>query len=98
MAKKYYALFWLKDNPNSYVIRFRIKGSLKWSGKDRCFVDKELYVRSSDDMICYSALNTSPFNSRRYGGGLLITHEKFKEYRSGGVARWTPKTELIDWD
>ena len=71
MAKKYYAIFWTKDNPNTntYAMMFKINGSLIWNPKFHCFQDKDWYVRSVDDVICYAARNTNPSNWKQYGGG-----------------------------
>lgn len=98
MTRKYYAYFWLKDDPNDYVMLFRIKGSLQWDSKHRCFEDKDYYVRSIDDMVCYAALDSHPLNSKRYGGAFLISHLTFKEYRSRGIARFEPRRPIIEWD
>ena len=52
--RKYYGYFVYKDE--EYVIMFRIDGSLQWSERFHCFMDKNWYVRSYADMICYAAL------------------------------------------
>lgn len=98
MTRKYYACFWLKDDPNYYVMLFRIKGSLRFDIKYHCFEDKDYYVRSIDDVVCYAALDSHPSNSKRYGGAFLINHSIFKEYRSRGVKRFEPRRPVIEWD
>lgn len=96
--KKYYALFYYKNE--AYVIRFKIKGSLRWNKEAHCFEDARWYVRSVDDVVCYAALDTHPVNlrSRESFYSFLITHDDFVAYRSEGVPRWNPQIEVIDWD
>lgn len=92
--KKYYGYFDYKGT--EYVIRFRIKGSLQWDEKARCFVDRRLYVRSYEDLIAYAAFDTSPCNIKDFWA-CGLTHKGFIEQRSRGVKRWTQETVIIKW-
>ena len=96
MIKKYYGYF--VYNGEEYVILFRIKGSLQWDPKAGCFEDKDLYVRSADDMICYAALDRNRANVKAFSFGMLLSHERFKQERARGVKRWTPWVPIIKWD
>lgn len=93
--KKYYARFLY--NGEEYVIRFKIKGSLKFDLKQRCFIDKDYYIRSIDDIISMAALYTSPLNCKAFQGGYLLKHQQFVEARSSGIKRWKPAVEIINW-
>lgn len=94
--RKYYG--WFIYGNKEYVIRFKISGSLQWDNKSKCFMDKEWYVRSASEVICYAALDTHPFNNEQFGMALKITHEYFKELRGRGIPRWNPKRPIIIWD
>lgn len=93
--KKYYGYF--VYNNKEYVIRFKIDGSLKWSAKDRCFIDDQWYVRSVDDVICMVAFHTSPMNLKAFSYALLLTHQTFINERARGVKRWKPEQEILIW-
>ena len=94
--KKYYGYFVYKDE--EYVIMFRIDGSLQWSERFHCFMDKDWYMRSFEDMICYAALDNHPLNVREFKSAYGLTHEGFRQLRAHGVKRWNPKRKIIEWD
>jgi hypothetical protein len=94
--KKYYA--WFIYNNEEYVIRFRIKGSLQWDEKERCFMDKDWYVRTIKDLVSLAGFDTSYPNNKHLRLALKITHNYFRELRAKGVKRWTPKRETIICD
>lgn len=96
MRKKYYA--WFIYGEKEYVMRFRIEGSLQWDSKGRCFVDKDWYVRSFEDMVSYAAFDTHPTNLPHRLFCLKITHDEFKKQRSNGIPRLEPWNETIKWD
>lgn len=93
--KKYYGYFVYNDE--EYVIRFKIDGSLRWSEKERCFIDDHWYTRSIAEVICMAALDSHPINVKAFGSAFLITHQYFIKQRSRGVKRWNPKREIIIW-
>ena len=93
--KKYYGYF--VYNGEQYVIRFKIKGSLIWSARDKCFIDDQYYVRSSPDMICLAALDSNPMNERLFRCAFLIDHDYFVELRARGIKRWRQR-ETIIWN
>lgn len=98
--KKYYAYFIYNDE--EYVIRFKIKGSLK-RGRLFGFIDKDGYTRTEADIICLAAFNDNLFNIQANEPFLafhacFLTHDQFVDYRSKGVKRWKPKNEIIFWD
>ena len=93
--KKYYGYFVYNDE--EYVIRFKIDGSLKWSAKDRCFIDDHWYVRSIADAICMAAFDSNPMNIKGFGCAFLLTHQDFINERSRGVKRRAPLNETIVW-
>lgn len=93
--KKYYGYF--VYNNEEYVIRFKIDGSLKWSAKDRCFIDDHWYVRSIADVICMAAFDSNPMNIKGFGGAFLLTHQSFINERARGVKRWKSEREIIIW-
>ena len=96
MTKKYYA--WFVYNDEEYVIRFWIKGSLQWDEKARCFMDKDWYVRTIEELVSLAAFDTSYHNNKRLGFVLKISHKYFRELRAEGIKRWTPNREVIVWD
>lgn len=96
MTKKYYA--WFVYNNEEYVIRFRIKGSLQWDEKARCFMDKDWYVRTINELVSLAANDINYHNSRSFGAVLKISHKYFRELRAKGIKRWTPQREVIVWD
>ena len=94
--KKYYGIFLYKDE--YYVIRFKIKGSLKFDKDEGYFIDDLWYVRSTTDVISMVAFNSHPSNVKGLTPCCFIIDKKdFIEYRSQGIKRWIPKTEVIDW-
>ena len=93
--KKYYGYFVYNDE--EYVIRFKIDGSLKWSAKDRCFIDDHWYVRSIADVICIAAFDSNPSNVKGFGCAFLLNHQDFIDERARGVKRRTPLRETIVW-
>ena len=95
--KKYYAYFIYNDE--EYVIRFKIKGSLVLDTRNRCFIDKNWYVRTVADVICMAAVGHHPLNDRSFNPiCCLLTHNQFMDYRIRGIKRWNPKNEIIFWD
>lgn len=94
--KKYYSIFLYNDE--TYVIRFKIKGTLEYDKHYRCFIDDKWYVRSVKDVVSMTAFRTHSQNVEGLSDCcFLITKKEFIEYRSQGVKRWTPKMEVIDW-
>lgn len=93
--KKYYGYF-VYDG-EEYVIRFRISGSLQWNERYHCFMDKDWYVRSYEELICYAALDSHPLNEKRFGFSCGLSHKGFCEQRARGVKRWEPKVPIIKW-
>lgn len=96
MTKKYYA--WFYSGENEYVIRFKIKGSLQWDPRARCFVDKDWYTRGIDDVVCYAVYDNNATNVKSFGGAMLLTHEQFVEMRARGYKRLVPMCEVLVWD
>lgn len=94
--KSYYAYFIY--NNEEYVIKFKIKGSLQYSRKDRVFVDRKYYVRSIAEVICLAALGSNPLNTRGFGISYLISWDEFDNKLAQGVKRWMPQQEVISWD
>lgn len=94
--KKYYGFLVYGDK--EFVVRFKIDGSLKWNTKCGCFVDKDLYVRSFEDIVAHVLFNTSPVNIKTYFWSVKISHQEFIKQRAYGVTRWIPKNEIIKWD
>ena len=94
--KKYYGYF-VYDG-EEYVIRFKLKGSLQWSERFHCFMDKDWYTRSYSDLICYAALDRHPLNDKAFECAYGLSHEGFRQQRARGVKRWNPKIEIIEWD
>ena len=96
MTRKYYGYFMY--NGEEYVIRFKIKGSLQYDKRGRCFEDKDWYVRSIDDVVAMAAFDTHPLNLRHRFFAMLLTHDAFVSARANGVKRWSPRREVIEWD
>lgn len=94
--KKYYGYF-VYDG-EEYVIRFKIKGSLKWNAATKCFEDAKWYVRSIADVICMAAFDSNPLNTKTFSCAYLLTHEEFVKERARGVKRCIPWCEIIMWD
>lgn len=92
--KKYYGYFVYDDK--EYVIRFKIRG-LKYKAKDKCFEDRDWYVRSIGDVIAMAAIDTHPINDKRFGFSMLLTQKQYAVMRSLGVKKWTPKRKIINW-
>jgi len=94
--KKYYGYFIYDDE--EYVIRFKIGGSLKYKPKQKCFEDRDWYVRAISDVIAMAAIDNHPINDKRFGLGILLSQKKYAEYRARGIKKWTPKQKVIIWD
>ena len=94
--KKYYAYFTRQDNGQEYVVRFKIKGSLRYDYKGRCFVDKDYYVRSVIDVVnILLQRNKLGFKT---DFALILDHNYFVECRASGTERFEVDNEVIKWD
>lgn len=96
--KKYWA--WFVYNHETYLIMFRVKGSLQYVHKHHAFVDKDFYVRSVGEVIAMAAIDTHPLNDEKFNEHIcgLISHDIFRDYRGRGYKRWEPKRPVIEWD
>ena len=94
--KKYYGIFLYNDE--TYVIRFKIKGTLEYDEQHRCFIDDKWYVRSFMDILSMAAFGSHSSNVKGLSCCCFkITKDDFIEYRSQGIKRWIPAKEIINW-
>lgn len=93
MTKKYYARFHYNYG-NEYVVMFKIHGSLMWDKRHDCFIDKDIYVRSIEEVLSM-ALDRSSVDFQL---ACLIDHKSFVELRAHGVKRWPGLATTIIWD
>lgn len=93
MTKKYYAWFHY-NHGNEYVVMFKIHGSLMLDKRCDCFIDKDIYVRSIEQVLAM-ALDRCSLD---FQAACLIDHERFTELRSRGVERWPGEVTTIMWD
>ena len=96
MARKYYAYF--VYGGEEYVMRFKIAGTLQYRKKERCFIDREWYVRTISDVVAYAARDTNPHNDKRFGFCMLIPQKTYMQERAKGTKRWIPENKVIRWD
>ena len=92
--KNYYG--WFIYNDTEYVIHFKIKGSLRWHNKHRCFQDSQWYVRTFEELLWYAAFDRSPQNSSEVCC-CRITYKQFNEYLKNGIKNWKPERKIIVW-
>ena len=92
--KKYYAYF--MSNDAEHVIRFKVKGSLRYDRLSRCFIDKHYYTRTTEDLVKWALHNNDwAFNVK---WAVLIDHKTFAEYRAYDIPRVALDNEVIEWD
>ncbi len=95
--KKYYAWFINGKSGAAYVMRFKIKGSLRYQGDlYRCFIDDRYYVRTIDDLVKMVLKNNDWHIEADMA--LLIDHDTFVEWRANGIPRFMLDNEVIEWD
>lgn len=96
-TKKYYAWFVNETSGTAYVMRFKIKGSLRYQGDLYCcFIDDRYYVRTIDDLV-KMVLENDGWHIKA-GLALLINHDTFVEWRANGTPRFMLDNEVIEWD
>lgn len=96
--KKYYAYFIDGNTDKEFVIRFKVKGSLRYREDRlyRCFMDDKYYVRTIEDLV-KMVLSNNGWNLK-VRCVLLLDHELFTEYRAHDIPRVALDNEVIEWD
>lgn len=94
--KKYYVYFTDQYTGDEYVMRFKIRGSLRYDYQARCFIDKDIYTRSTKDLV--NMLLSDNYCGYRADFALLLDHDRFVECRASGIERFWVPDEIIDWD
>ena len=92
--KKYYAYF-MSDRMER-VVRFKVKGSLMYDRRSRCFIDKHYYTRTTEDLVKWVLRNNDWASNVDWA--VLIDHKTFAEYRAYDIPRVALDNEVIEWD
>lgn len=93
---KYYGYF--SHGPEEYVIKFRVRGPLKWNPAEYRFEDSEKNTYSAGEIMAQVAFGCGTANGKTLEHAHLLTYEEYVDKRKYGAKRWKPCHDVIEWE